>query len=75
LSRTPPTLTLAKGELLESQLSHWKLSRTQADVKLDCDTRSFFSNSGNHQALVYGDFVAVLERIGRRLGLTTTVLK
>ena len=72
---SPQHFIIAKGELIESQLSHWKLSRTQADVRLECDAEEFLNVTGNHQVISYGDYVPVLERIGERLGIETRVLK
>ncbi|MFQ5997954.1 MAG: hypothetical protein ACE5KO_01460 [Candidatus Bathyarchaeia archaeon] len=74
LNLDPPRLVVAGGELIESQLSHWKLSRTQADIKLTCPIQRFFAETGNHQVLSYGDHTDVLAEIGRKLGTRTILL-
>jgi L-fucose isomerase-like protein len=74
LTLNPPKLVIATGRLTESQLGHWKLCRTQADVKLDCEARDFLENSGNHQVLSYGDHSDFLVKAAKKLGLQAYLL-
>jgi L-fucose isomerase-like protein len=75
LSLNPPNMVIVNGEITESQMGHWKLCRTQADVKLNCNLDEFLQKSGNHQILGYGDYAPILVRIADKLNIKYTFLK
>ena len=71
LKLKPPRLTIALGEIVNSQMGYWKLCRSQAEVKLKGSVRSLFNLSGNHQIVCYGDYSEMLLRLGEKLGVET----
>jgi len=68
--QTKPTkLTVATGEVIDSQMGHLTVCRTQAKVKLAGNIEMFLEQTGNHQVLGYGDFADTLLMLATKLGV------
>ncbi|RLI34444.1 hypothetical protein DRO53_03525 [Candidatus Bathyarchaeota archaeon] len=71
LSLKPLRLTVASGNLVESQLGNLKLCRTQAEIEISGNPETLLKLSGNHQVLAYGNLKAVLVSLGEQIGAET----
>lgn len=74
-SLNPAKLVACTGEVIESQLGHWKLSRTQADVKLNCNPTAFLEGTGNHQTVSYGEYAPILIQIAKKLQIAPQLVQ
>lgn len=71
LQTKPTKLTIATGEILESQMGHLAICRTQAKVKPTGNIEALLAQTGNHQVLAYGDWSDTLLKLAEKLGINT----
>lgn len=63
----PLQLTVAKGEIMESQIGKFSLCRTQAMIRLAGKVEDLLAHTGNHHVIAYGDWIETLRCVADRL--------
>lgn len=74
LQTKPTKLTIATGEILDSQIGHLAICRTQAKVKPTGNIESLLAQTGNHQVLAYGDWSDTLLKVAEKLAINAIKL-
>ncbi len=69
LRLNPPSIVIAEGCLLKSQIGLRDECRTQAYIKLDGNLQKFVKLTGNHHVVGYGKHASALALIAERIGL------
>jgi L-fucose isomerase-like protein len=70
LQTKPPKMTIIAGEVIDSQMGHLTVCRTQAKIKPVGDVARLLEDTGNHHVLAYGDWSATITQIAKKTGIT-----
>jgi len=63
----PLQMTVANGEVMESQIGKFSLCRTQAMIRLKGSVDDLLEHTGNHHVVAYGDWTESLRCVADRL--------
>ncbi len=66
----PLQMTVANGEVMESQIGKFSLCRTQAMIRLKGSVEDLLKYTGNHHVVAYGDWTESLRCIADRLKIS-----
>jgi L-fucose isomerase-like protein len=66
----PLKMTIIVGEVIDSQMGHLTICRTQAKIKPTGDVSRLLEDTGNHHVLAYGDWSATLVQVAKNTGIT-----
>lgn len=68
--QTKPTkLTVTTGEVIDSQMGHLTICRTQAKIKPTGKIEPLIEQTGNHQVLAYGDWSDLFLKLADKTGI------
>jgi len=69
LQTKPPKMSIIVGEVIDSQMGHLTICRTQAKIKPAGDVSRLLEDTGNHHVLAYGDWSATLAQVAKKTGI------